>query len=43
MTAGGTDSIDEQLKQTEEMIRDGAGIIDIGAVSTRPAQMRYAR
>jgi len=29
-------SIDEQLKQTEKMIRDGAGIIDIGAVSTRP-------
>jgi dihydropteroate synthase len=29
-------SIDEQLKQVEKMLKDGADFIDIGGVSTRP-------
>ena len=33
---GKFDSVDAALKHTEEMIRDGASVIDIGGESTRP-------
>ena len=33
---GKFDSVDVALKHTEEMIRDGASVIDIGGESTRP-------
>ncbi|MCK9423670.1 MAG: dihydropteroate synthase [Bacteroidales bacterium] len=36
-------SLDDQLKRAEQMIADGAAIIDIGAVSTRPGSKEVSR
>ena len=33
---GAYTSVGDQLKQAEKMLKEGASIIDIGAVSTRP-------
>ena len=33
---GNFNNIDQALRHTEEMIRDGADIIDVGGESTRP-------
>ena len=39
---GKFNSLDAALKHTEEMIRDGAAIIDVGGESTRPGHIRIS-
>ena len=39
---GKFNSIDRALKHTEEMIRDGAKIIDVGGESTRPGYTKIS-
>ena len=39
---GKFNSLDAALKHTEEMIRDGADIIDVGGESTRPGHIRIS-
>lgn len=39
---GRYNSIDNALKHTEQMIRDGADIIDVGGESTRPGHIRIS-
>ena len=39
---GKFNSIDKALKHTEEMIRDGAKIIDVGGESTRPGYTKIS-